>query len=179
MRLFGMEPERWRPWAIGGGVLFVLVLILRGRSGSAPAVDTGGTQLTSGAGALVQAEADTTEAAARRLQVQEMERESVFAEALRSLQLRERQIGLDVLAAQGQAVKQIASLPVACPPDYKPIRNPATGDVQCVRRNVDRGFFGNLLRGVEKTLIRPAARVVRDEIVPNATRAAYYSQGGF
>jgi hypothetical protein len=166
-KLFGMEPEQYKPFLfIGGGVL-LLFFILRnkGQSGEAIAASPPLQDAPSfgvSAPALTP-EVSDTQRAVEALQLQQMQDEMSFEKASRALhlqaqtiQMRGYQSGMDLeTAAQQRQIDAIKSKPMSCPHGYE-VRLGPDGKPYC------RSTGG--ATNIRNTVVKPAEGAVKDAV---------------
>jgi hypothetical protein len=167
-KLFGMEPEQYKPYLyIGGGVL-LLFIILRGRgqsggetiSASPPLQDTPSFGVSTPS---LAPEVSDTQRAAEALQLQQLQQEVSFQKASDALHLQAQamqlrsyqgQVDLEAAATQRQ-IDAIKSKPMSCPHGYE-VRLGPDGKPYC-RSKSGAITFSNVI-------VKPAADTIKQAI---------------
>ncbi len=180
-RLFGMEPEKWKPIALVGGGAVVLFLFLKGKGqgGGAPAELVAAPPTDSGplaaapSGGAAASEYDSTRAAAEALQLQFGQQELAQRKAAGelALQVGKAQAELETTRLHRQE-DVIRTKPVSCPHGSE-VRLGPDGTPYC-RSSKGAVTFGN-------TVSEPAADTIK-QLIPTAIKAyaaPYLGPGGY
>lgn len=143
-----MDIPRWAPWVAGGIVVY---LVFRSSSGarSAMAVVPGGASSPA-----LRNDLSDREKAAQVLQLDQLQKQATYNDALRALDLRVRYAQSNAVLSYADFYEKLAatgkySPGYRCPGGGKPRIDPMSGGVVCMNTNQSGGFFTPFVNTVQ------------------------------